>query len=238
MDDEKQLKKWYKKHITKLKHPLPSYEISFEKHFEIIKAYVELSKEGKELVSWKDFEGLVSMSSKYISANNKFFESIGLIKASEKVKRKYYPTQEAIEFSKAKVWDEEKAKAILRELIKNSWFWKSAKQLLNVRNGKCSKDELIKKLGIDSGADKKHYPSLNVLIEYLMYVDLIGEKNGVISHGKFGREQPLIRKIEVPVNKDMVQIKLSDGLYAVDIKELESFMREKGKKLDEEVYRL
>jgi hypothetical protein len=36
----------------------------------------------------------------------------------------------------------------------------------------------------------------------------------------------------------MVVIELSDGLFVVDIKELESFVREKGRKIDKEIYKL
>jgi hypothetical protein len=168
----------------------------------------------------------------------KFFESMGLIRAAEKERGKYYPTEEAVNFSKAKVWNEEEAKHILRELVVNSWFWQSAKQLLNVRNGKCSKDDLIRKLGVDSEASENYLPSLNILIEYLKYVELVKEENGTILYGKFGQEVTTPMEIKVSRDKDIILIELSDGLFAVDIKELESFVKEKGKKLDKEVYRL
>jgi hypothetical protein len=235
--NEEKLKKQLKKVFTRLNYPLPFYKLSFKKHLEIIKVFVELSKGGEKPVCWRDFKGLVGTDPHHISANMKFFESIGLIRAVEKGAGKYYPTEEAVKFSKALVWNEEEAKNILRELVINSWFWQSVKQLLNVRNGKCSKDDLIRKLGVDSGASEKHLPSLNILIEYLKYVELIKEENGTILHGKFGQEVTPI-EIKVPRDKDMVVIELSDGLFAVDIKELESFVREKGKKLDKEVYRL
>jgi hypothetical protein len=236
--NEEKLKKQPKRVFTRLSYPLPSYHLNFEKHFEIIKAFVELSKDGKRSVCWRDFKGLVSVDPHYVSANVKFFESIGLIRAAEKERGKYYPSEEAIKLSKAKVWNAEEAENILRQLIMNSWFWQSTKQLLNVRNGKCSKDDLIRKLGVDSGANKKHLSSLNILIEYLKYVELIKEENGTIQYGKFGQEATTPLEIKVPRDKDMIVIKLSDGLFAVDIKELESFVREKGRKLDEEVYKL
>jgi len=136
-----------KRSIAKLKHPLPSYQISFEKHFEIIKAYIVASKEGEKPVSWKDFQNLVSFSSEYVSANNKFFEDLGLIKESEKQRGKYNPTPEAIEFSKMRDWDQEQAKNILRKLILKTWFWESTKQLLIIRQ-KITKDDLVKNLDL------------------------------------------------------------------------------------------
>jgi predicted transcriptional regulator len=98
--NEEKLKKQLKRVFTRLNYPLPSYKLSFEKHFEIIKAFVELSKGGERPVSWGDFKGLVSVDSHYVSANMKFFESIGLIRTAEKEKGKYYPTEEAVKFSK------------------------------------------------------------------------------------------------------------------------------------------
>ena len=227
-----------KKTVTKLKHPLPSYRLSFEKHFEIIKAYVTASKEGNEPVSWTCFEGLVSFSPTYVSANNKFLEDLGLIKEAENQPGKYIPTEPAINFSKTIEWDEEQAKNILRGLILKSWFWEATDQLLKVRN-KVSKDDLIKKLGVDAGADReRHYPSLNVIVEYLKYVGLVEEQNGTITYGKFRPSKAPTLKIVAPEKKDMIQIALGDELYAVNIEELKSFLREKGKKLDKDIYRI
>lgn len=227
-----------KRIVAKLKHPLPSYRISFEKHFEIIKAYVVASKEGKEPVGWKNFQKLVSMHPTLISANNKFFEDLGLIKEIEGKPGMYVPTEKAIEFSKVKDWNEEEANNILRGFILNSWFWESANQLLNIRRT-VDKGELINKLGFDSGADhQKHLPSLNVLVEYLKYVELIKEENGKVTYGKFGAEKAPSLQIKPAVGTEMVQIAFKDELFAIDIKELEIFLREKGKKIDRNVYRI
>jgi hypothetical protein len=235
--NEEKIKKRSRRVFTRLNYPLPSYGLSFKRHFEIIKAFVELSKDGERAVSWKDFKGLVSIHPHYVSENMKFFESIGLIRAAEKERGKYYPTEEMVRFSKAIVWSEEEAKNVLRKLLVNSWFWQSTKQLLNVKSGECPKDDLIRKLGFDSGANKKHLSSLNILVEYLRYVELINEENGTILYGKFGQEAAPMQ-IKVPIDKDMVVIELSDGLFVVDIKELESFVREKGRKIDKEIYKL
>jgi len=231
-------KKTKKRIVAKLKHSLPSYKITFEKHFEILKAYVVASKEGKEPLSWKDFQKIVSINSHYVSANNKFLEELGLIKEAERKPGKYSPTEKTVEFSKAKDWDEEQAKSILRKLVSSSWFWQSTKQLLDIR-GKIPKNDLISKFGVDSGADpKKHFPSLNILVEYLKYVELINEENGTITYGKFGLERIPAPEIKLPESKDTIQIALGDELFAVDIKEFEAFVREKGKKLDHKVYRI
>lgn len=227
-----------KRAITKLKHPLPSYDTSFEKHFEIIKAYVVASNEGSKPVGWKDLEGIVSIDPSKVSANNKFFCDLGLIKEAEKQRGKYFPTKNAIDFAKIKDWDEDEAKSILRELILKSWFWESTRQLLEVRK-KVSEKELLGKLGIDSRADpEKHLPSLKVIVEYLKYVELIREEDGTITYGKFGLKEKPTQEINIPQDKDMIQIQIGEELFAVDIKELEDFIRKKGKKLNGHIHRL
>jgi len=232
------MKKKAKRVITKLKHPLPSYRISFEKHFEIVEAYIKASKNGSKPVSWKDLEEHININPSYVSANNKFLRDLGLINEAEKQPGKYYPTEKAIEFSKVRGWDEDKAKSILRELIIKCWFWESTKRLLKERK-KVSEGELLSRLGIDSGADpKKHLPSLKVLLDYLKYVELIREENGTITYGKFGLKQIPTQKIDLPQDKDMIQVRIREELFAVDIKELEDFVLKKGKKLNSHVYRL
>ena len=232
------MKEKAKRAITKLKHPLPSYRLAFDKHFEIIKAYVVASNEGNKAISWKDLTKIVSVNPSLVSANNKFFQDLGLIREAEKQRGKYYPTKNAVDFSKIRDWDEDKAKNILRELILKSWFWESTRQLLEVRK-KVSEKELLGKLGIDSGADpKKHLPSLKVIVEYLKYVELICEEDGTITYGKFGLKEKPTQEISLPKDKDMIQIRIEEELFAVDVKELKDFVRKKGKKLNSHIYRL
>ena len=227
-----------KRSVTKLKHPLPYYDVPFEKHFEIIKAYVVISKEGKEALSCRDLRGSTSVSPNRVSANNKFFEDLGLIEKTEKGQGKYRPTEKAVEFSKAKDWDEEEAKRILRDIILESWFWQSTNELLSVKGGRVPKEKLINRLGLDSGADRKHTPALKVLLEYLKYVGLIDEEDGIITYGKAVLKQQSASKIEFPEGKDMIQVVIGDELFAIELKEFEMFVREKGRKLDKHIYRV
>jgi len=226
-----------KRAISKLKRPLPSYNISFEKHFEIIKAYVVASEEGTKPVSWKDFQGLVDVSPANVSSNNKFLEDLGIINEVENKPGSYIPTPKAINLKNAQNWDEEETISIIRDLVSGSWFWQSARQLLSVHR-KVTKKDLINKLGFDSGADpKKHQPSLEILIKYLQYAGLISEENEEISLGKYGAIEAQ-RKIKIPPDKDMIQISIGDDLYAIDIKEFEEFIQSRGKKLDRNVTKI
>src|SRR6266566_4252163 len=70
------------------RYSLPNPALSFERHWEILKAYVLASKEGTIPVSYKDF-GKLTVSANNISANNKFFEGVGLISKVEGTLGKY-----------------------------------------------------------------------------------------------------------------------------------------------------
>ena len=179
--------------ITQLKYPLPNPDISFERHWEILKAYVVTSKEGTVPVGYKDF-GKLTVSATTISANNKFFESIGFISKVDGSQGKYIPTPKALAIQKELTWKREaNAKERLAELLLGSWFWESAKKILSMK-GQVSESELIDQFGYDSGADPtKHRSSLGVLVEYLRYADLIIAQNGLIAlgHSQDLRSEPL-----------------------------------------------
>jgi hypothetical protein len=164
--------------LSHLKYPLPDPDLSFQRHWEILKAYVLTSKEGKEPVSYKDF-GNLTVSPNHISANNKFFESIGFISRAEGTHGKYVPTPAGIAIDRDLAWKKEaNAKARLSELLAKSWFWQSAKNLLHMRE-KVLASDLVDQLGYDSGADPiKHKPALGVLIEYLQFSELIIDQDG------------------------------------------------------------
>jgi len=167
-------KKNVKSRGIKLKHPIPYHTGTLETHLDIIKAYVIKSREGKEPVSYKDLEPLVPP--KTVSGNNKFFEDLGLIRREKR--GNYLPTELAIKLSHHyKLGEEEKVKLILREIVLNSWFWNSTKELLDFKDS-VTKQELVNKLCSDSGADPhKDALSLNRIIEYMAYSQLLEEED-------------------------------------------------------------
>lgn len=170
--------------MTQLKYPLPNPDISFDRHWEILKAYVLTSREGKVPVSYKDF-GKLTVSPTHISANNKFSESIGLLSRVEGTHGKYVPTPQGIAIQRELTWKrEQEAKNRLAELLVKSWFWESARNLISMRE-KVAENDLLEQLGYDSGADPmKHKASLGVLLQFLTYSDLISEEDGMLVMGQ------------------------------------------------------
>lgn len=174
------------------KYPLPSNDLSFEKHLDILKAYVVSSKEGKEPVSYNNFKTLVDVNPLKISNNNKFFENIGLIKNIDRSKGTYIPQEATLRLYNALKWDKkEEISKILKETLTDSWFWNSAKQLVELK-GFVSKKELKDKIGYDVSADpKKHNNALSILIDYLLYAELLKEEDGKISFKIISKKPPV-----------------------------------------------
>ncbi|MCZ7399152.1 MAG: hypothetical protein O8C62_05630 [Candidatus Methanoperedens sp.] len=160
--------------VTRTTHSLPDKGSSIETHIKIIKAYVIVTNEGKKAVSYKDFKDLVDFYYGSVSSNNKFLKEFGLIAYVSH--GMYVPTKYAIDFQRFKTWgQEDKALDILRELVKASWFWQVAKQVLLIREDGADEREILNKLGSESKADPErgHIDSLKILLKYLEYVGLV-----------------------------------------------------------------
>lgn len=161
--------------VTSTHHPLPDTRTSFDTHhIAILKAYVTLSPSGNRELKYSDFsKTLLGFNPQYVSGNNKFLESIGILMPGERGGR-YKPSQATIDFCNNLNWKkDDDAKSLLRKLLRDTWFWKSTKNLLNMRE-KVSYEDLISELGHEARADPtKHRGSLVVLTDYLNYTGLI-----------------------------------------------------------------
>ena len=122
------------KTISSPKYPLPDSRITFDKHLDLIKAYVVVSKNGQEGVMYKNFNTVVDMHPTIISGNNEFFENIGLIIEVKGQRGKYLPTEKTIKLYNALKWEkEDEVKSLLKEILSPSWFWSLTKQVLDVK---------------------------------------------------------------------------------------------------------
>ena len=104
---------------------LPDPSTSFEKHLELVKAYVVLSKVARKALTYKSFQRLVDLSPIIISSNNAFLKEIGIIKEVEKQRGAYVPTETAIRLNNALKWQKEpEIQSILSDLLKNLYGFK------------------------------------------------------------------------------------------------------------------
>jgi len=200
--------------VTKIKYPLPNPDLSFDRHWEILKAYVVASKEGNNPVSYKDF-GKLTVAPTTISGNNKFFEHIGFISKVKGARGKYLPTQEAIDLCNDRDWNKEaNVKSRLTKLLNKTWFGQSVKDLLTIKK-KINEDELLEHLGYESKADpKKRMSSLKIIIEYLKYSEIIKQHEGTFILGITAVSEDIIEK-EISLKVDKIDTKSQEKLQQI-----------------------
>ncbi len=202
---------------TQTKYPLPDGRTDFATHqLKIISAYATMSPNGSKELKYSDFsQTILGFNNQYVSGNNKFLESIGLISSCGG--GRYKPTQEGINFQQSFKWETkiEDAKKILKKQLIVTWFWEATSALFELKNA-ISKEDLIEHLGHAADADpKKHNKSLRTIIDYLLYASLIkldevtGEIRLYDDNGNNG--QPIIKEkpviIEQPIGKEQTIIK-------------------------------
>ncbi len=111
------------------------------------------------------------MQKQAASLNVGFLTSLGLL---TEAKGKYTPTEAAIRFVNTRNASDERARAILRPVIEDSWFGTFAKNWF-ATNPMTSKSDFVRELalyGEVSDMTKKER-ALEVLVEYLMYAQII-----------------------------------------------------------------
>jgi hypothetical protein len=168
---------------------------------ETIKAYSIASNQGKKPLKYTDFEGYVSFSIQYVSGLNKFLEYLGLIQRIKGKPGYYTPTSDLLEYQKHKNWnDEEGARNIMKDVLKDTWFFESAKNTIQMK-GKATQEDLIQRFGLDSGASEQHEPALKLLVSYLVDMGLICEEND---------EYTLTTDIDIPTQHEEVINKLDE----------------------------
>jgi hypothetical protein len=154
----------------KRKYPLPRSDISFGREIELIKAIAEFSEKGSKAIDYKSVK--IGVHPTVVSSELRYFESLGLVKKGEN--GKYYVDAKVTEFADNMNWKKEsEAKKILRDIVKESWFGNLTIKIIKIR-GKIKKDELLSELGKEASAhptkDKK---SIERLIEWMEYCELI-----------------------------------------------------------------
>jgi hypothetical protein len=118
------------------------------------------------------------------------------------------------------------------------WFITELKIKFQLKS-KISTEELIKSIGMASGLQSKDAgttKSIEVLIQLLELGKIIEKDSDGNYVLKFDSSKP--KEITVDDSKDLILIKIQDAVYAVDIKELKSFVAEKGKSVNDNIQRI
>ena len=155
---------------------LPYQSPQITKQIDILKAYYELSEEGKRPVEYKEIAELVGISDVTISGNHKFFTYCGFL---ENIDGEYIPSEHLVEFINKMEWKKlEEARKLIRKLFEKKWFSDHLLKLMKLRK-KMSKDEIINELGIKAGIkrSRNNIRRLNRLFEWIEYAEIISESD-------------------------------------------------------------
>jgi len=130
----------------------------------ILKAYVIASKQGAEAVKYTDVAAVGSLHPTVVSRNNAFLSQGGFILPE---RYGYFkPSPETTDYAKKAPWDEENAKAHIRELIASSWFGETVQQQFQLQDT-LTRAQLIKSFGIKATPDHSEANRLGYLVDFL-----------------------------------------------------------------------
>jgi hypothetical protein len=138
----------------------------------IIKGYAVASNGGENQVNYKDVASATGLNPTVVSANNTFLTESGIILSPKY--GFYVPSEEAVRFARESAWDETNAKSHLRRIVLNTWYGQVTVQNFATRVT-LSRDDLRRVLGIKCGASESDARALNVIIDFLDYLDITTE---------------------------------------------------------------
>jgi len=162
------------------KYTLPSDRHPFPIHFEILRRFVTHTRSGAEPIPADRVEG-EGIPVQAASMNVRFLSSVGLLKFDSK--GLYLPTPEAIRFVNAKSVSDDRARPILREVLKDAWFSELAVTVLQTQP-LMTEDQFVGELALAAETDKlRKEPALRVILELLVYSGILSRDERGLSLG-------------------------------------------------------
>lgn len=151
----------------KTQRQLPTDRIALSKQVEILRAYGELSQDGRA-VSNGEVAKMVELHTSTTSLANGFFVEAGLLQRDP---NGHVPVAEVIAFSRAHAFDPESAPQKLAPLLARAWFGTALVRKVNFRTH--TRQEALAALAEAAGASKDHRNQLESLLELLATVGLV-----------------------------------------------------------------
>lgn len=209
--------------------PLPYDQVSLERQFDILKAYVAYHQKEKKAAGYKEIAPLAKISATMVSGSLKFWASTGLLLQSD---GKYSPSEKLIDLCNQLSWGtDEEALRVLREALADTWFVKHIEIAFSVHQS-ASYEEISNSIGAITGVPKTKLveASLKRLIELLEKAEFIKKEDGLYSW--IHPVKPIRKTIEVDDKKDLLTFIIDGDKFVITIKELKQFILNKGQKID------
>jgi hypothetical protein len=155
---------------TMTSHPLPSGRFPISVHFDVLRRFMAISRNGTEPVSPSAAEG-GSVPEGAATLNAGFLSDAGFL--VEEAAGKFKPTGLAMQFINTQAMDDERGRKLLRSVVGKLWFGRTV-QALRATDPQVSRGQLasaLAKEAPDQGPDTG--PATIVLLEYLTYAGLV-----------------------------------------------------------------
>jgi hypothetical protein len=150
-------------------YPLPSDRAAFEVHFEIVRRFATLGRNGEGIEASR-VEG-DPVPSQAGQMNARYLRSIGFLTVKERAR--YVPTPEAIRFVSARSVSDQAAAPILAEMLRKTWIGEVAQAVLSAKPG-MPEEEFLGELALAAQTDKsKRQNALEVVLHYLLYAGIV-----------------------------------------------------------------
>jgi hypothetical protein len=199
--------------------PLPSGEFPIGTHFDILRRFMSVSRNGAEPVEPATVEGH-GIPSRSVELNTAFLCHVGLL-VEERTGR-FKPTPVAMQFINTQIADEGRGRRLLRSLIEKTWFGKAARSLLGTDPALSSRDKdvmvaLAASAQLPAGEGEG---ALHVLMDYLAYAGIIDRTDrGLLPpSGKSNRTVPASsdRHLRVPARPSTKRLESEDAPPVTD----------------------
>ena len=153
-------------------HPLPSGEFPLEVHFDVLRRFMSVSRNGAEPVEPAAVE-VQGLPPRAAQQNTAFLCDIGLL-IEEKTGR-FKPTPVAMQLINTQMADESRGRRLLRSLIEKTWFAATTRAFLRTGPPASLRDQdLIAALTVVAAApNDPGEGAYRVLVEYLAYTEIL-----------------------------------------------------------------
>lgn len=161
-------------------HILPSERFPFQVHLQLIRRFVQMSG-GSAPIAPAKVDEAPDIPAQAAVLNARFLADIKLLRREE---TGYIPTPEAVRISSCLSISEDRARPLLGELLRQSWFAEAARTVLQ-QPGPHTVDQLILELAFVAETDlAKKKPAMQVLVDYLVFGQILSKDGGNVSiHG-------------------------------------------------------
>ena len=204
---------------------------------EVIKTFAIVYSTTGKGSSYKDVASKVGANANNVSSSLKFWKEVGFLSDDESG---YIPSKTLVDFNQKIQWgDENSAWTIFHDALRNTWFLNEIVIKFQLKS-KISFDDLMKSLGLASGLqykDTNTIRSLQMLIQ-LLELSKILEKDDDGNYNLKSDSLDRSKGIVVDNSKNLLQVRIGDNLYAIDVNEMKSFVIEKGKEISKDIQRI